>query len=226
MAERKFFENEALLDTLVAAKSEIRLDFELDQLLAKINQNDADILNDAILEVLEESDFASDVDSLLTNPPPGQQQGFGLRVRRKVKEGQIEKVTFFRVRESLKTGALSLVGLSAALWMQSPTIVISGASLLLTGWRNLITLKASKNKHEIAAYEALLKVQIKKMQDTDLKYYWPSTKEVHVETGNNSRQDTIIGLANLLDLRLVEVKHWGNRPHDNTNLKNLWCQTF
>jgi hypothetical protein len=141
MSERRFFDSEALIDALVKSTTEIDLEFDTNLLLKKLRQNDADILNDAILQVLKESELVSDVEHHQTIPPPGQQQGFGLRLRRKIKDGHTEKVTFYRVKESLKTGYLSLVGLAAGLWMNSPSVVIPGTSLLINSWRNFISLK-------------------------------------------------------------------------------------
>lgn len=110
--------------------------------------------------------------------------------------------------------------------MTNPTMVISGISLFLTVWRNFITLTQDQNKREITAYEALLRVQVKTMQHSDINYYWPSTREIHTETGHKRETDTFIGLSHLLDLRLIEVKHWGHRPYDNASMKNRWCQVF
>lgn len=226
MTERKFFESEALIDTLAASSNRIGVEFDANVMLDRLGQEKADFLNDAILDALKQDDWASEVEILQTNPPPKQARGFGLRLRKSVKDGQIEKVSFFRVKESLKSAAFTLIGFALALWATSPTAILSGSSLLLTAWRNFVVLKSPKNDLEIRAYEALIRVQIKKMQESDIPFYYPSTEEIHLETGNENRKDTVLGLTRLLNLKLIEAKRWGDRPYDHTNMKNLWYQTF
>jgi len=64
------------------------------------------------------------------------------------------------------------------------------------------------------------------VEDSGVSYYYASTEEIHSETDNESMNDTIIGLTQLLDLKLVEVKKWGGLQYDNSHIKNSWYQTF
>lgn len=64
MDERTFFDTAALLDTLVVSERAIGVAFDIPFLLRRLKNGDTDILNDAILRVLNESAFAADAEIL------------------------------------------------------------------------------------------------------------------------------------------------------------------
>src|SRR5258708_4171747 len=115
MTEKALFEDESLKYAIANGAAKAGCDFEVACLTELLSVDMAAALIEQIVEVLESPLFTAVVERIPNQPSPQLPQGYGLRLRTRYKQGRAESMTFFRVKDSWQSTALSLVGLVLAL---------------------------------------------------------------------------------------------------------------
>jgi len=226
MDERIFFESETLIDSLVDGLKTIDVEIAPEELLNILQEKQADALNDSLVELFRDPMLGEHVETVDNVEPPGIPRGFGSLLRKSVKEGRIARMTFFRVKPSWETSAISLIGIGLGLAFLSPTAIVPGVGLIRNVWKNLITLRRPEDSRAIDTYEALLKAQVLHKEGTRINVYYPTVRDIHEASGVLEERAIVLGLAQLKDLKLVEVKKWGGQSWDYEHPENRWYQVF
>ena len=222
--ESSFGDTEALHTALARASALLGVPEKMDWLLERIPEAHAAELNQTLVALLEAPDLDEALD-VYTYPPELHGERAPLLVRRAVKDGRTVQCRFFRFREAMVSASWSLVGLSIGLWMTSPTAAITTASLAMTAWRNLLTLRRPDDADAIDAYEAFLKSRLAMVRRGAALPY-PSTAEIAAATTALDRRALAGGLSRLRHLKILEVKVWGGAAEDNGDAANLWAEIF
>jgi hypothetical protein len=97
-----------------------------------------------------------------------------------------------------------LAGLAVALALHSPAAVFPAAGVVENLWRNLITLERPRDNTALDVYEAFLKRRTILAQAGG-GHCIPSTTEVHTQTGSSNPADTLSGLIQLWNLKILEA---------------------
>lgn len=226
MAERIFSESEALLDALSDALGSLDIGMYPQDILVGLSEGQIDALNDELVSIYDEMsppDLVSRVEDQAIPRPP---EGYGLRLRTQLEEGKPVRMDIYLVKKSWLTTALSLTSFSFALYMGSPTAVLSAIGLIRNTWNNLFSLKRPEDALALECYDALLKVQAKKKQSSKIASYYPSLVEIQSEAGHTKKEDTVNGMTRLLAQGLVKVKEWADQGHNYQHPDNRWYQVF
>lgn len=227
MNEISFFEFDALETAIVDAARILRLEAPPTWILDRINTELADRLNDTLIDFLNKPELVDGVEIHETRRPLGQARGLDLRLRRNVKSGATDKVRFFKIGESWKSGHWALVALTVGLILASPTVIIPTAALIENFFRNLITLERPKDSRAIDAYAGFLKArsELVRVADPERSPY-PSTAAIHSHSGHVDPKDTTLGLTCLHHRNILIVDEWGGEPNDNAHPENLWKEAL
>ena len=179
-----------------------------------------------LAEVLEDSSFTSVSTRIHNQTAPAAQSGYGLRLRKKYKDGEPDSMTFYRIKDSWQSSALSLLGLAIALATHSNAgPIVPSASIVLNSWKQLVTLSKPADALEIDTYEAMI-AAFAKLSMRILSAKQPTALEIfdarHVNSVISKASDAIDGLKRLKELNLVEVASWGGNSGDYSHEGNRW----
>jgi hypothetical protein len=226
MKEKALFEDEALTYAIENAAAKVGFEFDVTTLDGLLSDDLFVALTVQIAEVLENPQFTDVVEKIPNQPPPPLPQGYGLRLRTRYKQGHTESMTFFRIKDSWQSTALSLIGLGLALAYANPIgAIIPAANLVLNTWKNFVVLRRPDDSLQIETYEALVNAQAEIAKSKSVAKN-PTVEDIH-RVGKT--KPTLVTLDNVLDglkrLRernLVEVASWGKNSDDYSNIQNRW----
>ena len=226
MRELALFENEALHHALVDAAAKIDLKLDERSIEEALPDNLIILLTEQIVQVLEDPSFRDIVERIPNQPRPNQAEGYGLRLWARYKTSHPNSMTFYRIKDSWHSSCLSLAGLAIAL-ATSATLgtIIPAAKLVLTTWKNLVTLRRPDDAIQIDTYEALVQAQAALLR-TETSRKNPNAGDIYRSAKFGSTLESVEhvqnGLARLRERGLVEVSKWGEDSEDYQHPENTW----
>lgn len=226
MSQQAVFESEVLDYAFSNAAKNASIDVDPGLLQESLAVDCAVELARQFVEVLENDSFTSTLARVPDQPPPAPLTSYGLRLRNKYKDGKVSSMTFYRIKDSWQSTALSLVSLGIALATNSHTgVIVPSAGIVLSSWKQFVVLSTPANHLEIDTYEALIRAMARLATKT-LSAKEPSVEDILAARDEDSElasiPDVIDGLKRLKELNLIEVTQWGEHPGDYSHPGNRW----
>ena len=176
-----------------------------------------DALNDAIAECLHDPFLSEHVD-IFDNQALPNSDGFGAVLRRQIKDGKSQSITFYRLKDTWVRDSLLLLGATIGVVIATPAATVPAATLVKNLFSNLLTLRRDANAGELLdAYDALLNAIVSVGSGP-----WPSTLQIQTLNSSMSLADITASLRRLKDLDLIEVNEWGDGCLDFEHPENRW----
>jgi hypothetical protein len=226
MSQQAIFEYQVLEYAFSSASKAASLELDTGSLEESLPVNFAAELNQQLVDVLEDISFTAVVARIPNQQPPVPSPSYALRLRAKYKDGQLNSMTFYRIKDSWQSTALSLVSIAIALAAQSHTgVILPSASILLNSWKQFVALSRPKDDLEIDTYEALVRAMAKLAMKT-LSARQPSAAEIFTARAESvvlsMISDVVDGLKRLKELSLIEIAAWGGHGGDYSHPENRW----
>jgi hypothetical protein len=189
-----------------------------------MNTPAADELCSAALQVLREAN-PSNVDFSSADAPSGSLDSLAARiVNKRAADGKPARMDFIKIKDASLTLGISLVTLSVALMMLSPTAIGPALNGLKGLYDNWVTLKDAKDEDAMTAYDALLRHAAKTVAEPvpGGNYERPVVKADDLpDLGGPPSERCLRALKRLKDVGLAEVVVWGPNG-DLDDPENLW----
>jgi hypothetical protein len=226
MAERVFFESQALLAALAEGQEILAVETNKAGIIEQIPPKKAEALNEAIAALFADGRLADAVTVQNDVAPPSTADGFGWRLGRKVAGGMTRRMKFYQAKSVWKTQVGSLIGIAVALAL-TPLNPLAAAGaiaptfiLVSSAWDKFITLERPRDTDAIDTYEALLRAEIV------LNGSAPTADQINGASNGASFGSTVAGLRRLKELGLVEVVTWEDEEGAINKPGNRWYQQF
>ncbi|HTD16456.1 MAG TPA: hypothetical protein VK673_14835 [Chthoniobacterales bacterium] len=225
MPTRKFYESEALLDSLTESFQELALNTSQCQaLIGQLSAEKADRLNDLLVSLLTQPEMQAHLQQHLKDVevPGPSSGGLGSHLRSQVRQGRIVRVDFFQFGKCWEKTSTSLLGLALALITLNPAgLPVPTYETVRGVWSSWVALKRPGDDVAIDTYEAVLRTQCILLNGRDPGRF-PTLVEIQSHAGPRTEREVVTGLTRLRDLGIVKVDFWGDQEGDLSHRENTW----
>jgi hypothetical protein len=132
---------------------------------------------------------------------------------------KIQKITFLRIKDAALETIVPLMSMALTAWAGDVKALVAGLQSVTMLWKNLVTLKRETDSCAIDVYEALVAEHTAKRT---AKGGSPTTNEIVNRLSTRPLAEVAAGLKRLLDLKLIEISHWGGPEGDMSIDGNAW----
>lgn len=210
-----FLQEHKLVEQVINLANLPQPDREMAKKLLSEKSKLADNLNDVLNQLLSDADLSEWIELIPDQPMPNV-EGYGARIRTTRNNDQITSITFYKVKDAAFSTILGLTGFTVGVLLLSPTLPLTGVSLLYTTLKNVVVLRREDNGIAIDAYEAFLATCTGNKRDK------ATTQEVLEKYPGKDRTELRNGLITLSQKGILKLESWGGSTNDWEHLSNVW----